>query len=73
MHAAKSQLSRLVQRAAKGETILIAKAGRPLAQLVPLDTEAVPRRLGFLAGQGRVPEDFDRMDETTVAGLFEGG
>ena len=61
IHAAKTQLSRLVEQAAAGEEIIIALAGRPLARLVPLTVPANGRKrvLGVLAEKLRVPEDFD--------------
>lgn len=61
IHAAKTHLSRLVDAAAAGEEIVIARAGRPVARLVPLrEAVAVPhRQLGRLAGRLAVPEDFD--------------
>lgn len=74
MHAAKSQLSKLVARAASGETILIAKSGHPLARLVPLETHpaAAVSRLGFLAGEVRVPDDFDQLAAVEIAAGFAG-
>ena len=68
IHEAKTQLSKLVDRAAKGETFVIAKAGKPLVKVVALD--ATPQRLGFLAGEIAVPADFDRMGEAEIAALF---
>lgn len=74
IHEAKTHLSRLVDRAAAGESIIIAKAGRPVAKLTPLDAPAqITGRTGFLAGRIRVPDDFDRMGEAEIAGGFEGG
>jgi prevent-host-death family protein len=74
MHDAKTQFSRLVDRAAGGETIIIAKAGVPVARLVPLEpvTTGGPRRTGFLLGMYTVPDDFDRMFEEEIAHDFEG-
>lgn len=72
LYEAKSQLSRLVDAAAEGETVVIAKAGRPMAKLTRVDLAPAPPRLGFLAGQAHIPDDFDRMDEDTIADLFEG-
>ena len=68
IHDAKTHLSRLIDRAARGESIIIAKAGQPMAKLVPLDAPAARerRRTGFLMGEFRVPDDFDRM---TAPGL----
>jgi prevent-host-death family protein len=74
IHEAKTQLSRLVKKAAGGEPFVIAKAGKPLVKVVALETpEAKPvKRVGFLAGQIKVPEDFDRMFEDEIAQMFYG-
>ena len=71
IHEARKQLSRLIERAAQGEHVIIAKAGKPLVKLVPLDAPATPQRLGFLADQIDVPGDFDRMGEAEIAALFK--
>ena len=75
IHEAKTQLSRLVERAAKGESFIIAKAGKPLVKVVPLDRRdgAVPHRLGFLVGEISVPDDFDRMGQDEIERQFEIG
>lgn len=70
IHEAKTQLSRLVQRAARGEPFVIAKAGKPLVKVSRLDAPAEPKRLGFLKGEIDVPDDFDRMGEREIAALF---
>jgi prevent-host-death family protein len=74
IHAAKTHLSRLVDAAAAGEEILIARAGRPVARLVPLqDSSTQPRRqLGRLAGRLLVPADFDAPLPDDVLTSFEG-
>ena len=73
IHAAKTHLSRLVEEAAAGEEIVIAKAGKPIARLCPL-AEAKPRRvLGRLRGKITVPDDFDTMCEEEIRKLFEEG
>ena len=59
LYDAKTHLSSLVERAAAGEEILIAKSGRPLAKLVPLDKGRDQRRSGQGKGQWRVEKDFD--------------
>ena len=68
-------LSRLVDEAAKGESFIIAKAGKPVVKVTALDTPtgAQIRRLGFLTGQIAVPEDFDRMGSAEIEQLFGGG
>lgn len=73
MHEAKTQLSKLVDQAVKGEAFVIAKAGNPLVKVAALDAPAAPRRLGFLAGEIAVPGDFDRMGEDEIAALFGSG
>lgn len=71
IHNAKTNLSRLVDRAAKGEPFIIAKAGKPLVKVVPIDQPAPQaRRIGFMAGQFSVPEDFDRMGSEVIEQLF---
>ena len=74
IHEAKTHLSRLVQRAAEGEPFLIAKAGKPLVKVTALDTPAAGqvRRLGFMAGEIAVPDDFDRMGSAEIEELFRG-
>jgi len=59
IHAAKTHFSRLVERAARGEEIVIARDGRPLARLVPLAAPRRRRRLGLLKGKIKVAADFD--------------
>ena len=70
IHEAKTQLSKLVDRAVKGEAFVIAKAGKPLVKVAALDAPAVVKRLGFMAGEIDVPEDFNRMGEAEIEALF---
>ncbi len=70
MHEAKTHLSQLVEKAAGGEPFVIAKAGRPMVKVIPLDAVAPPQRLGFMAGQIRVPDDFDHMGEDAILAMF---
>jgi prevent-host-death family protein len=74
IHDAKTHLSRLVDQAAKGEAFIIAKAGKPLVKVIPLGAEesGTARRLGFMAGEITVPDDFDSMVGEEIADLFEG-
>lgn len=69
--AAKAQLSRLVDAAARGEPFIIAKSGKPLVKVMMIDPPA-PTRLGFLEGKGRVPEDFDAMATDEISAAFAG-
>jgi prevent-host-death family protein len=71
IHEAKTHLSRLVDRAAAGEEIVIARAGRPVARLVPIGRSGTPRRLGVWRGRLRIGADFD-AGEAVLADLFEG-
>ena len=72
IHAAKTQLSRLVDDAAGGEEIIIAKAGKPVARLGPLVSSRPRRCLGILAGKLPVPKDFDTPLPDEVVDAFEG-
>jgi len=74
IHEAKTHLSRLVDRAAKGEPFVIAKAGKPLVKVVPLDAPIAgeTKRLGFMAGQIEVPDDFDTMGADEIEKMFYG-
>lgn len=75
IHEAKTQLSRLVDQAAHGEPFIIAKSGRPLVKVAALNERVGTRvrRLGFLAGQFTVPDDFDQMYSKEIEQLFGGG
>jgi prevent-host-death family protein len=73
IHEAKTHLSRLVDRAAKGEPFIIAKAGKPLVKVVPLDAppERKPKRFDFMPGLN-VPDDFDTMCQDEIEKMFYG-
>lgn len=72
MHEAKTRLSQLVARAQQGEGFIIAKAGKPLVRVTAIDSPEPhqQKRIGFLAGQLTIPDDFDRMGEDEIADLF---
>ena len=72
VHEAKTHLSKLVERAAEGESFIIAKAGRPLVKVVPLDQSEIrkTKRLGFMQGEFHVPDDFDRIGNEEIDRLF---
>ena len=74
IHEAKTHLSRLVERAAQGEAFIIAKAGKPMVKVVPLDAPPAraPRRFDFLAGKIKVPDDFDTMFREEIEKDFYG-
>jgi prevent-host-death family protein len=72
MHEAKSQLSALVEEVLAGGEVVIAKAGKPLARLVPFRKRKEPRRPGRWKGKLRVAEDFDATPEEVIS-AFEGG
>lgn len=71
IHAAKTHLSRLVDAAAAGEEMIIAKSGKPLARLVPLADQSGKRKLGGLEGRLRIPDDFDAPLPEDVLADFE--
>ena len=72
IHEAKTQLSRLIEVAVAGKPFIIAKAGKPLVQVSALSTptERKIKRLGFMAGQPRVPDYFDRMGQAEIEQLL---
>lgn len=72
---ARARLSRLVDEAARGDVVVITRCGRPLVKLAPdaADETAAGRRIGFMAGEITVPDDFDDMGRAAAADLLEGG
>ncbi len=74
IHEAKTQLSKLVDQAAKGESFVIAKSGKPMVKVVALDAPepSQVKRFGFMAGQIKLPEDFNTMGKEEILKLFEG-
>jgi prevent-host-death family protein len=71
VHEAKTHLSRLLKRVAGGEEIVIAKAGKPVARLVPAGKAQGPRILGSQAGRFEIPADFDSPLPDEVLATFE--
>jgi prevent-host-death family protein len=76
IHEAKTHLSRLVDEAARGEPFVIAKAGKPMVKVVPVDApeerQKAPR-YGFLKGRISVPDDFDTYMQDEIIAMFEDG
>ncbi len=74
IHEAKTQLSRLVEEAARGESFIIAKAGKPMVKVTALveSEQKKPRRLGFLKGKISIPDDFDSMGAREIERMFSG-
>lgn len=70
IHEAKTQLSKLVDQATRGEPVVIAKAGKPLVRITALDAPTARQRTGFLKGEIEVPDDFDTMGTDEIASLF---
>jgi prevent-host-death family protein len=63
IHEAKTHLSRLVERVEGGDEVVIARAGRPVARLVPFRARSKPRAPGLWRGQVRLAPDFDRTPD----------
>jgi prevent-host-death family protein len=74
IHEAKTHLSRLVEQAARGKPFIIARAGKPLVKVVPLDDpeSVAERRFGFMAGRIKVPADFDDIARDAIEKMFSG-
>jgi len=75
IHEAKTHLSKLLEEVAKGESFIIAKAGKPVARVTAVNAPigSQVRRLGFLAGEISVPDDFDEMGRDEIEKMFDGG
>ena len=72
LHEAKTHLSRIIDEVAAGAEIIIARAGKPTARLVPIHPQARPKKLGLLRGRIKVPDDFDAPLPESIVSLFEG-
>lgn len=72
IHQAKTQFSRLVERAAGGEEIIIAKSGKPVARLVPYAVKGTARKPGTLRGKIRIKKNFDAPLPREILASFEG-
>lgn len=72
IHEAKTHLSRLVDEVSAGEELIIAKAGKPLARLVPIKLARPARKPGFLKGKMRIANDFDTALPSELIDAFEG-
>jgi prevent-host-death family protein len=71
IHEAKTHLSKLLLRVARGDEIIIARAGVPVARLVALEPQRRPLRLGIDRGRFEVPEDFDApLPPEVLAGFY---
>jgi prevent-host-death family protein len=70
IHQAKTHLSRLIERVESGEEVVIARAGRPVARLVPFRVRRSPRVPGIWRGRVRLARDFDEVDDA-IRDTFE--
>ena len=70
MHDAKTQLSKLVREASSGEPFLIAKAGKPIVKVEKFEEPIKNKRLGFMIGEGKVPDDFNTMGASEIERMF---
>ena len=73
IHEAKTHLSRLVDQAAKGREFVIAKAGKPMVRVVPIEALPASRTLGFLAGQGIISADLKATFTDDIEAMFGAG
>jgi prevent-host-death family protein len=70
IHEAKTHFSKLLNRVARGEEVIIAKAGKPVAKLVPVETERPRFKLGSAKGEFVVPDDFNDPLPKEIEDLF---
>ncbi len=71
VHEAKTHLSRILEDVAAGAEVVIAKAGKPVARLVPIESTPKPKQLGLLRGRIKVPADFNAPLPADVLADFE--
>ena len=72
IHEAKTHLSKLLERVALGEEVIIAKAGTPVAKIVPFEPQPKPRKFGSARGEFTVPDDFNEPDPEIEALFYDG-
>jgi prevent-host-death family protein len=73
IHDAKTNLSKLIDKAVKGEAFIIAKAGKPLVKVVAIAQAESPKpRIGFMRGRLSVPDHFDELGREEISDLFQG-
>lgn len=74
IHEAKTHLSRLLDKVSQGDSVIIARSGKPIARLTRVDSPqpGSSKRIGFLKGQIEVPEDFDHLGEQAILDAFQG-
>ena len=72
VHAAKTHLSRLIEEAAAGEEVVIARAGKPVARLLPFEPRIEPRRPGLMKGKIWIADDFDDPLPEEIMAAFRG-
>ncbi len=72
VHEAKTNFSKLLERVALGEEVIIAKAGKPVARLVPFDQQPKTRIFGSAKGEFSVPDDFNEPDPEIEALFYDG-
>jgi prevent-host-death family protein len=74
IHEAKTNLSKLIEKAVNGEPFIIAKAGKPMVKVVAIDTPPAKkmRRIGFGSGKSKIPDDFDTMFSKEIEEMFYG-
>lgn len=71
IHEAKTHLSKIVDEVAAGAEVIIAKAGKPMARLSPIEPPVRPKKLGLLKGRIKVPDDFNAPLDDDVIAAFE--
>jgi prevent-host-death family protein len=70
IHEAKTHFSKLLQRVAAGEEVIIARAGVPVAKLVPVEKQPAKRKLGLYRGQIWMADDFDKLPDDLMAAFY---
>ncbi|MDZ4263213.1 MAG: type II toxin-antitoxin system Phd/YefM family antitoxin [Pseudomonadota bacterium] len=72
IHDAKTQFSKLIEAVSQGERVIIAKAGKPVAELIAIESAPPPRKPGSLKGKIKIADDFDSPLPNEILDAFEG-
>jgi len=72
IHDAKTQFSKLIEAVSQGERVIIAKAGKPVAELIAIESALPPRKPGSLKGKIKIADDFDSPLPNEILDAFEG-
>ncbi len=71
IHEAKTNLSALIEKVCKGESVIIAKAGKPMVRMIPYVNDETPRKPGKYKGKIKIAPDFDQTPDEIIDAFEE--